>query len=263
MKWIYFVVIAVFSTSCANRFYNPNRIYTPLFKNRGDLNLDASVSLANTQADLTLGYSPLKYFGCYLGTTQLGETQITVNSGYVYRYRGPVNSVGAGLYLAESQSKTYRLEVFYEYSGGKFKNTQGFNPSDYYMNGWIRRNAAIANLGYTGPGQRLEFAYSLRAGAVVLGGLSTNNQSVWKSYIEQYNTKQQFTVVEQGLTIRYGWEKVKFQLQGNLYRNVGINSDTEYALPTGDFDLRFGLAFKLNTSGFGRKHFPKNNSGTN
>lgn len=241
--WSYLLLAAIVLPSCRARFYTPNRNPVPLFKNKGDVYMDASTNLLN-KVDVTGGYALTDNFGAYIGYGGAAQGVSSDSGQESYKYRGNLLNIGAGYFLNSRQDERFRFEVFADYAGGSFKNSATKNGNDYYFNGRFKRLSIMPTIGYSEPGGHFDIAYTLRAGLLSFSDAKYNDPQFWRTDLDRYHKTNRYSVLEQAVTTRFGGKLLKFQVQGAVYRNVNINDDL-YAVAPVNFSLIFGIVLNL------------------
>lgn len=240
-----FIVISLLFGSCRARFYTPNRNPVPLFKNAGDLYLDASSNLLN-KVDITVGLAPIKGVGTYVGLSKAFET---INSdsntnASARKYTGSMINLGFGYFLDQNISQNFRFEIYADLGLGNFNNKIS-GTDNHYFNGKYTRIGIMPNIGYTSSDNIFAWAYSIRMSNIRFHNEKISDNNFWQSDLERYNSKSSYGMLEQAMIFRIGSESLKFQIQLASYH--GINSDELLnAIPAWNASVMFGIVFTPN-----------------
>lgn len=233
--------------SCKARFYTPNRNPVPLFRESGELYVDASMNMIN-KVDLTVGTAVSDNIGAYIGyggsaqnfgsDTSVGTTK--------YRYNGKMLNLGVGYFVNQNQSETFRFEVFGDFAYGSFRNkVTGTNNA--FFNGNFTRVGIMPNIGFRSSDDAFSIAYSARFSQLRLFGASVSDSGFWSSDIRRYNYSPSYLMIEHAINLRFGGEKFKFQLQTALYQ--GLNADEtgkdNSAIPFTNFAIMVGVVYNM------------------
>lgn len=245
--WFYFLLIPLFLGSCRARFYTPNRNPVPLYREKGEVFIDASTNMFN-KADLTIGTALTDNIGAYIGYG--GSTQ-TVGSDSAndrkYSYRGNLLNFGLGYYLNRSQSENFRFEIYGDYVTGNFRNKVSGMDNEFF-NGNLRRVGIMPSIGYRASDDAFTIAYSVRYSKLSFFNPKLSDSSFWSSDIKRYNYASSYDMLEQSLTMRFGTDKLKFQIQTALYQALNANNQNNYegAVPYINFALMVGVVYNFN-----------------
>lgn len=255
LSFLIFSIILVMG-SCRARFYTPNRNPVPLFKNSGDLYVDASTNLIN-KYDLTAGYAISKNIGAYAGfagsslkTTASTDSLGNTTNSKDRQYRGDMMNFGLGYFLNQEESANFRFEVFGDIAYGNYRNSFNQNGTNLFLNGNYRRIGIMPNIGYTSSDNNVSVAYSVRISQISFYNSSNNNPGFWQSDLNRLNSKLNYTMLEHALSLRAGGDHVKFQFQFGMYH--GLNSDELLnAIPLFNVSAMFGIVINANVLGKG------------
>lgn len=246
---VLFVLLTCLLTSCRAIFYTPNRNPVPLFKNKGDIYIDASTNLAN-KVDLTAGYAISNNLAGYIGFGGAREQAYHTDSsggGSVekkYLYNGEMFNMGFGYFLNREQSENFRLEVFGDLAYGSFRNREE-STNNRFFNGRYTRIGVMPNFGYTSSNNRFSVAYSIRLSRLTFANANVSDTGFWRSDINRLNNKPAYGLLEHGLTVRAGFEYVKFQTQFSIYHGLNADGETD-AVPGINYSLMFGVVVNVN-----------------
>lgn len=243
------MLIIVLFTSCRAKFYTPNRNQIPLFEESGDLYVDVSTNLV-TKADFTAGLAITDYLGAYGSYSTAKQTNTTTNANTEYKnqYNGSMINLGLGYFVNKEKSDRTRFEIFGDFASGTYKNHYTDSGRNLHLNGQFTRIGIMPNIGYTNHETNFSFAYSVKLSRITFANMKTNDAVFWKDDIKRLNSKTSYGTIEHALNLRYGFDKVKFQIQFGVYQ--GINSDENLnAIPRINFSTQFGLVFHTNIFG--------------
>jgi hypothetical protein len=243
-KSLYFFAIIVLISSCRARFYTPSRNPVPLFKEKGDLYFDGSTNLFN-KLDFTAGAAVSDNIAGYIGYGYSGQSIGGDSAGIdKYIYRGNMLNIGAGYFLNESQSQTFRFEIFGDYAIGTFNN-KVTDANSHFFNGNFNRIGIMPNIGYRSSDNLFSACYSIRASQIRFYNAKINDVSFWQKDVDRYNSKYAYTILEHALNFRFGGEKLKFQFQITAFQ--GLNADELVnAVPKFNMSFNLGAVFELN-----------------
>lgn len=240
-----FLVASLFFGSCRARFYTPNRNPVPLFKNAGDLYIDASSNLLN-KVDITAGIAPIKGVGTYIGygsAFQSVDSDSGTNAS-TRKYNGSMLNLGLGYFLTEDISQQFRFEIYADLGLGNFNNKIS-GADNQFFNGKYTRIGIMPNIGYTSSDNHFAWAYSVRMSNIRFHSENISDNNFWQNDIERYNSRSSYGLLEQAMIFRVGSEAVKFQMQIASYH--GLNSDEVYnAIPTWNASIMIGVVFTPN-----------------
>jgi hypothetical protein len=219
----------------------------PLFKNKGDLYIDASTNFVK-KADLTAGYAIMDGLGAYVGYSgayalEEYNTSDTFDT-YDKRYSGNMFNFGLGYFLSEKQSEHLRFEIYADYAMGNYKNRLTGSRNEFF-NGNYQRIGIMPNIGYTNSTDRLSVAYSLRYSMLSFYNASVSDRNYWDADIDRLNRRSTYRLLEHGVTFRVGGRNVKFQVQGALYHNLDAIDGTN-PIPTLNASVMFGVVINPN-----------------
>lgn len=241
------VVAALFLVSCRARFYTPNRNPIPLFKEKGDVYIDASTNVIN-KYDLTLGYALTHNIGAYVGYAGAGINGTIDDSIQTkYKYSGNMLNIGAGYFLNQDASEHLRFEVFADYGMGNYKNGVR-NDATQYFNGNFQRIGIMPNIAYAN--NNFSVAYSIRASQISFSGDSYSDSTFWASDIKRLRSRDNYTMLEQCIQLRFGFKHVKFQAQFAAYTTLN-SEEQDNALPAFNGSLIVGIVINTNILGKG------------
>ncbi len=243
------VIISISLASCRAIFYTPNRNPVPLFKEKGDLYIDASTNMAN-KGDLTIGYAITDglagYAGFGLAQEQFhqSDTSTGVSVERKYLYNGEMLNLGLGYFVNQTQSKNLRFEVFGDIGLGSFRNKVSGNDNQYF-NGKYTRIGIMPNIGYTSNNNKFNIAYSARLSTISFSNTSVSDSNFWRDDINRLNKRSSYGMLEHGITMRGGLEFIKLQAQLSLYH--GLNSrEVSDAIPKFNYSLMLGIVINTN-----------------
>lgn len=242
------VSVIVLLASCKAVFYTPNRNPMPLFKQQGDVYVDASTNLFS-KADLTAGIAPVKGFAAYAGYSISGYTSRTTQIDSPFTtdtklYRGNMLNLGAGYFIPQDISPNLRFELFGDLGLGHFKNSISGETNGYF-NGQYTRMGLMPNIGYSSTSQLFSIAYSLRASNIRFHSADYTNASYYGDDIKRFNHKHDYQMLEHALMTRFGTESIKLQLQIGFQQNLGADDYLD-PLPPYNMSLNFGIVFQPN-----------------
>ncbi len=250
------IIIALLS-SCKARFYTPNRNPVPLFKNKGDVYLDASTNLAN-KYDITAGYAVSNNIGAYVGYGGAKENSSTPHTdsngnnigNTSYQYRGDMLNMGLGYFLNQEQSSEFRFELFGDIALGSYRNTVTNGASNDFLNGQYTRIGIMPNIGYTSLDNKVCFAYSARFSNIRFSDASYSNYNYWSGELKRLNRQTNYNMLEHCLLFRAGSENIKFQLQFALYHGLNSDPNNTNAIPWFNSSIMMGLVINMNALDF-------------
>jgi hypothetical protein len=247
--WIWLTVGAVCLSSCRARFYTPNRNPVPFFKEKGDVYVDGSTNIFN-KYDLTLGYAITNGIGAYAGYAGASISGKLDSVEYSkYRYSGNMMNFGLGYFLSENISGNFRFEVFADYGSGNYRNS-ATGTKHQFFNGNYQRIGIMPNIGYSGGNFTL--AYSARLSQLTFSNASLSDSTFWKNDIARLNRKPEYTLLEQSLTFRFGFEHIKFQAQLGAYAALNA-SETDDAVQKFNASVMVGIILNTNIFGGGKE----------
>jgi hypothetical protein len=234
LKIFAIIILLLLTGSCTHYYYAPNMHNVPLFQQKEELHLDLSGSAGNefTAFEVQAAFSITDNIGI------MGNGFVVNRNRELYpdEYgRGHLLEGGVGTFVP-----IYHNVIFETYFGaglGKVENGYDTGISSKLS---LNRYFLQPSIGYTSD--FMDIALSLR-----LNGLRYNDiQLSGDLYQEdqdqiQYISRNPFSIiVEPAVTLRGGWEHVKFQLQVGFSENV-TNSD----LLQEHLNMNFGLYFTI------------------
>lgn len=235
-------------SSCKAKFYKPNHNPVPLFKNKGDIYVDASTDLAQ-KFDATAGYAITNGLGAYVGYGGARSSNTYDSASNIkVRYEGDMLNLGLGYFLSQNQSSQFRFELFADLGLGSYKNTTSGFKDKYYLNGNYRRIGIMPNIGFTSLDNRFCFAYSMRLSNIAFYNTSVGNYSYWQYDIDRLNKKSSYNLLEHSMNVRFGSKNVKFQAQFALYHRMDAYT-IDNAIPTFNMSVMFGVVLNMNAFG--------------
>ena len=241
-------VLSLFLGSCRARFYTPNRNPIPFFKAKGDVFIDASTNVFN-KYDLTLGYALTNALGAYVGyagASQKGDFSDTFKYSK-YKYSGDMLNLGFGYFLNQNIAEHFRFEVFGDYGMGTYKNSV-VGDKNQYFNGKYQRIGIMPNIGYSS--ENFSMAYSVRLSQLSFSNASFSDSAVWSDDINRLSSKDYYTMLEQCIQFRMGFEHIKFQAQIGAYSALNATEEKN-AVPQFNASFIVGVAINTNILGNG------------
>jgi hypothetical protein len=245
-----FIALFIISllSSCKAVVYTPNRNPIPLYKQKGDVYVDASTNLFS-KVDLTAGVAPVNGLGLYAGYNASGYTSrtTTIDSPIITNtklYRGNMINLGAGYFVPQDISPNLRFEVFGDLGLGQFKN-KSTGETNAFFNGKYTRIGIMPNIGYTSTDQIFSIAYSLRACNIRFHSAEINNVPYYSDDYKRYSRKHDYNMMEHAVMARVGTEAVKLQLQVAVQQNIGADDYLD-PLPPYNMSINFGIVFTPN-----------------
>lgn len=239
----------IFLSSCRARFYTANRHPVPLFRQEGEIYIDGSTNLFN-KLDFTAGMALDKNIGAYLGYSGAAQSFGSDSTGNNtrYRYSGNMVNLGVGYFVNQEQSQTFRFDIYGDFAYGTFRNrASGYNNGQF--NGNYTRLGIMPSIGYRSENDKFLFAYSARVSQLKFMNAKVTDSSTWRIDIDRLNYAPSYMMLEHALTLRFGSDKVKFQVQGAFYQ--GMNADRVYnyaaAVPYFNASFMLGVVFTMNT----------------
>ncbi len=200
--------------SCTHYNYVPNMHNVPLFQQKEEFHVDLSGSMGNefTAFEVQAGFS-------------LGNNFAIIGNGFFHdadrelfddEYcRGHIIEGGAGAFVPMQNDMVF--ESYFGLGFGKIEN--GFD-NDATTKLEFNRYFLQPSLGYTSD--FLDFAISLRLSGLRYNDIHFTGELDQEDQDQiQYINRNPFSIlVEPALTLRAGWEHVKFQLQFGYSVNV-------------------------------------------
>ncbi len=228
------VVLALFSSSCLSpRYYTPNRIPVPLFKNKGDYYIDASSNFIN-KGDLTFGYAFNRGLAAYAGAgfSLESTSSFILRPEFHYSSEGQLLNFGLGYYLNNFNSNGFRFEIFSDMVLGRIGITKFPGYDEYhrqlgntaYLSGNYRKIGLLSNIAFASVSKPMEYGYSVRAGKLNFYNLSFKEKQRLEGEINSINYNPHYFLIEHGGFLRYG-RKVSLQLQFSIYHGLYSNPE--------------------------------------
>ncbi len=249
------VVLTPLLNSCSSLFYRPNSTPIPLFKNEGDMFLEASTDLRNSY-DIKYGFvtqgnevkPPVAvYFG--FGGSELNYSQTDTLNGNTFTRNCSSGTetfnMGFGGFIEETYSKNFRLEAFIDMALGGFNNK--VNGDSPFLKGHFSRLGALINLGYTTTDNKLSYAYSARFSRIHFYDISGQG-NIWKEDINKLYHTGHYNVLMHSIMFRYGFKNIKLEAQGSLSQGLYPASEKN-AIPR--YNMNFSLGVFINFNIFG------------
>jgi hypothetical protein len=240
---IIMAIISVLLSSCRARFYTPNRNPIPLFKKAGDVFIDASTNIFN-KYDVTAGCAVANGVGAYVG---YAGARISGNLDSVeyskYKYTGNMINLGIGYFLNEDITEKIRFEIYADYGMGNYRNS-ATGTKHQFFNGNYTRIGIMPNIGY--GGDNFSIAYSARFCQLTFSNESFSDSSFWEKDLARLHRKSSYTMLEQALQFRIGFEHIKFQAQLGAYTVLNAQTDNEDAVMKYNMSIMVGIVFNAN-----------------
>ena len=228
------LIPSFFTGGCTHYNYVPNMHNVPLFQQKEEFHLDLSGSMGNefSAFEVQTGFSLGNNFAVIANGFFHDADREMFNDEYC---RGHLIEGGAGAFVPMQNNM-----VFESYCGVGFGKIENGFDNDATSKLDFNRYFFQPSLGYTSD--FLDFAISLR-----LSGLRYNDIHFSGSLDQedqdqiQYINRNPFSVlIEPALTLRAGWEHIKFQLQIGYSQNLS-NPD----LLQEDLNLSLGMYFTI------------------
>jgi hypothetical protein len=236
-------------SSCKAFFYTPNRNPVPLFKNAGDVYIDASTNLIR-KYDITAGYAIVDGLGAYAGYSgarlrnTTNDTFNGVANATKEQYNGEMLNLGLGYFLSQKNSENFRFEIFGDLAMGSYKNKVSGTRNEFF-NGNYTRIGIMPNFGYSSSDNRFNFAYSIRLSNITFSDPSLSDINYWRVDYDRLHNKESYNLIEHGLTMRAGSEFIKFQAQMAFYHCMDSQEDLN-AVPFFNASIMFGVVINTN-----------------
>ncbi len=234
VKLSWFLILLLMISSCTHYYYAPNMHNVPLFQQKEEFHLDISGSMGNefTAFEIQAAFSLTDNISI------MGNGFVVNRERELYHDefgRGHLLEGGAGAFVP-----VYNNVIFETYFGaglGKIENGYDTGITSKLS---LNRYFLQPSIGYTSD--FMDFALSLR-----LNGLRYNDIQLSGDLDQEDREQIQFIsrnpfsiLVEPAVTLRAGWEHVKFQLQVGFSENIK-NPD----LFQEHLNLNFGMYFTI------------------
>jgi len=258
---ILIVFLLVLFCSCYTpRYYTPNINPVPLFKDKGDIYMNASTNFLN-KGSATIGASPFDGMGMYAGVAGAYEGSKSKhyspnppsNLNYIYhRYKGGMANFGAGYYLNNDNSEHFRFEIYGDFAFGSYQNMRLSSPSNFTLDSIIKgrynRIGLLTNIGYNSPNENFSIAYTCRLSHLNFSDPTIIGKYDWKNEMAKLNNKSGYgyDLMEHGISICKGDSDIKYQTQISLFHGFNSRGNTYDALQNFNFSINFGVSFKIN-----------------
>ncbi len=247
------MIISLLLSSCAPQFYSPVRNPTPLFKNKGDIYIDASVK-PESNGEITAGYAITNNFAAYAGFL---SSSFYTKSPYK-SVRGTstmkMSNIGIGFYKNQINSPRDRLEIFGEYAMGHYNLTERDNNylggQKQFFRGNINRISLLINFGSTSLNGKFTQGYSVRLGNLLFSDNTVSHQDYWVHYLRMLN-QHEHHIMEHAYFGRFGNGDVKLQYQLALYHAFNTGPNSEF-----NAGLVLGIVINPNILGKNKKAIP-------
>lgn len=233
--------------SCSGSLYNPSTLNTPLFSEKGEIEL---VGTAGLGGNLQVAYALTNHIAITGNYSKYGLGYARRSSSDIIT-RGTGKEKGLGLGYFHQTNSGINLDLFTGFSNisnqtkiNYVEKTSNnfvytfYNPkfdikaTKYYLQpsfGWVKKN--------------VEFAINCRLSNLYFQKPNSEVPDSIMLIKDLYNLKSNFGLIEPGMTFRFGTKFVKFQIQYlksfSIKRQLGINN-------TGG-NFSFGLFSKFPT----------------
>jgi hypothetical protein len=237
-------IVSLMLGSCRARFYTPNRNPIPLFRKAGDVFIDASSNILN-KYDVTAGCAVANGVGAYVG---YAGARISGNLDSVeyskYKYTGSMLNFGIGYFVNEDITEKLRFEIYGDYGIGNYRNSASGTKSQFF-NGNYTRIGIMPNIGY--GGDNFNIAYSARLSRLTFSNENFSDSTFWENDIARLHRVNSYTMLEQALQFRAGFEHVKFQAQIGFYTALNAGDDIkDYAIEKYNLSVMVGIVLNAN-----------------
>lgn len=243
------------TTGCVT-LYKPNTIYSPLLKEKGELNTSASLGISGGGLyNLQAGYALSDHIGIVaegMYHNRIAKTNSNADSGYE-KLNILFGEAGAGYFSKFGSEKSGLFQCYggsgYGSTTDRIYNTTTPNPevNAKYFNIFIQPGVAYTS-------KNVELAFDLRANYVQLYKIHSflyNKFEFWNTDFHYYSdTSLRFINLEPAITIKLGGEKLKGVLQfGATIPAIhpksyfAVNTSSLLLIPLLKFSL--GISFTL------------------
>ena len=228
------VIIAIFN-SCGSIYYVPNAQNVPLLTKKDEAVLSANLAITEETSAVKLNgaYAFADQFGVIGSYSMIGERGEEIFPERKKR-KANVYDVGLIYFLPFGKSfmpsgKKLVFETTFGYGGGTI-----LNNADNVLTERVDFNNIYFQpaLGYVT--KRFELAFSVKYNYITYINLALRKNS------PSYPLNRGYSFLEPAITIRYGWEKIKFQNQILISHEM-----SESNLSRDRVNINFGLFFKI------------------
>ncbi len=201
--------IAAILSSCTRYYYMPATHSVPLFTRQGDLKLSAGAGCGEStySFDMQGAYSILDHFSVSVGCMGIGSQEEKLFN----EPDGLSFDAAAGLYLPLSKGIVF--ETYGGIGGYNQHNQSGGSNNAYPSDVTAMRLFLQPDVGYVS--RKFEIAFSSRITKLNFTKVKQDLVAGTNDYIRltQISRDKMYTLVEPAITVRFGGEDLKFQVQ--------------------------------------------------
>lgn len=227
--------------SCSHPYYIPNAHNVPLFKDKDELHLGASIGATDRTiiAELQTAYS-------------ITNSLAVMGNGY-YAEGGnkDLSNWGRGWYMegALGYYVPFGNKFIFEVYGGYGMNNQQHRyikndvPSPYLTTLSYSKFFIQPNIGLSLP--FLDVAFSTKLGQVMFSNINDPNQI---EALSQTGIRRASLAIEPAITLRTGWKSFQLQLQASASKMLGYDDSYYFDLININVGLRYTLGRKYEST---------------
>lgn len=228
------LILLFVMSSCTHYYYVPNMQHVPLFQQKEEFHLDLSGSAGNefSAFEVQTGFSVANNVAIIANGFFHDADREMFNDEYC---RGHLIEGGAGAFVPLQNNMVF--ETYFGVGFGRIENGYD-NDAKSKLN--FNRYFAQPSIGYTSD--FLDLALSLRFSGLRYNDIHYSGTLYQDDQDQiQYINRNPFSIlIEPALTLRGGWEHIKFQLQLGYSENLS-NPD----LLQEDMNASFGIYFTI------------------
>lgn len=234
LKILKILILLLVMSSCTHYNYVPNMHNVPLFQQKDEFHLDLSGSMGNefSAFEVQTGFSLGNNFAIIGNGFFHDADREMFNDEYC---RGHLIEGGAGAFVPLKNNMVF--ESYFGLGFGKIENGYDNSASSKLI---FNRYFAQPSIGYTSD--FLDLALSLRFSGLRYNDIHFDGTLYQDDQVQiQYINRNPFSIlIEPAVTLRGGWEHIKFQLQFGYSENLS-NPD----LLQEDLNASFGIYFTI------------------
>ncbi len=238
------LIISLLAVGCSPVYYKPNLMNIPNFQKKDDVYLAAHLGggVGDVQAAYAVG-NHVAILGNYTQFSNTQEDGNAANSGETKttKTRGNIAEFAVGYFTPISENFTFAL--YGGYGSGSVENdwnVRGNSQAD------VKKLFVQPTFGVKFKNWEFVAGYKLAN----LTYYNLNQNYTEQAFIDNFEVlKRPIPILESGYAVRFGFEKVKFQLQLASVRLINAPSKTESG-PKFSFEsasIGVGICVQLNT----------------